>query len=83
MVHWYAFNFMFAFHVFSLYFPSSILKKMLSKKILFLLLKQNDFPKSNTWENKEYFLIMISSCLELMLIIITYLSYKLILCNIL
>ena len=52
-------------------------------KNLFLSLKQNEFPQSNIWKNKECFLIMISSCLELRLIIITYLSCKLIFHNIL
>ena len=39
--------------------------------------------KINIWKNKECFLIMIPSRLELLLIIIIYLSYKLILYNIL
>ena len=34
-----------------------------------------------TWKNREYFLIMIPSYLDLLLIITTYLSYELILCN--
>ena len=56
---------------------------MLSKENLSLSLKHNNFPKSTTWKNRECFLIMIRSYLELLLIITTYLSYKLILCNIL
>ena len=56
---------------------------MSSKENLFLSLKHNNFPKSTTLKNRECFLIMISSYLELLLIITTYLSYKLILRNIL
>ena len=56
---------------------------MSSKENLLLLLNHNYFPKSTTWKNKECFLIMTSSYLELLLIITTYLSYKLILRNIL
>ena len=53
------------------------------KENLFLLLKHNNSQKSTTWKNRECFLIMISSYLELLLIITTYLIYKLILRNIL
>ena len=50
---------------------------------MFLSLKRNNFPKSTTWKIRECFLIMISSYLELTLTITIYLSYKLILRNIL
>ena len=53
------------------------------KENLFLSLKHNNSQKSTTWKNRECFLIMISSYLELLLIITTYLIYKLILRNIL
>ena len=56
---------------------------MSSNLNLFLSLKQNNFPKSNIWKNKECFLVIISSCLELVIIIIIYLSYKLTFRNIL
>ena len=62
------------------YFSGFTLKKMMSsKQNLFLSLKHDNFTKITTWKNKECFLIMISSYLELMLIIATYLSCKLIL----
>ena len=56
---------------------------MSSKQNFFLLQKHNSFPKGTIWKNKECFLIMISSFLEILLITNTFLGYKLILHKIL